>query len=90
MMTIAMIEMAHSIKMLVYDSRPNSNTLLIITPVTDRLSKARSDAFKIVEAMWKEGEVGDEVLLIVTTIFQDYVNAEMLLTWRIKGCKGLL
>ncbi|ERN07962.1 hypothetical protein AMTR_s00012p00250790 [Amborella trichopoda] len=42
-------------------------------------SKARRDACKIVEGMWKAGEVGDDVLLMAARIFQDSTKAEMLL-----------
>ncbi|ERM94296.1 hypothetical protein AMTR_s00010p00233080 [Amborella trichopoda] len=78
-MTKAMTEMAQSIKMLACDIAGRSSTRPVIAPVGDGPSKARRDAFKIVEGMWKAGEVSDEVLLTATTIFQDSTKAEMLL-----------
>ncbi|ERN17816.1 hypothetical protein AMTR_s00047p00175150 [Amborella trichopoda] len=71
-MSLAMTEMTQSIKMLACDTVNNSNT-----PVVDGPSKARRDACKIVESMWKVGEVGDDALLSTERIFQDSTKAEM-------------
>ncbi|ERN19699.1 hypothetical protein AMTR_s00062p00191160 [Amborella trichopoda] len=65
-MSLAMTKMAHSIEMLACDTIGNNST-----PMVDGPSKARRDAYKIVEGMWKAGEVGDTVLLMAARIFQD-------------------
>ncbi|ERN10265.1 hypothetical protein AMTR_s01182p00007940, partial [Amborella trichopoda] len=63
--------MAYSIEMLACDTAGNNST-----PVLDGPFKARRDACKIVEDMWKACEVGDIVLLTAARIFQDSIKAE--------------
>ncbi|ERN17300.1 hypothetical protein AMTR_s00037p00038160 [Amborella trichopoda] len=65
----AMIEMAHSIKMLASDIVGNSSTLVV-----DSSSKAKREALKTVEGMWRAGEVGDNVLVMAARIFQDSIK----------------
>ncbi|ERM94135.1 hypothetical protein AMTR_s00010p00151590 [Amborella trichopoda] len=65
-MSLAMTEMAQGFKTLACDNPPVE-------------SKAKRDAYKIVEGMWKAGEVGGNVLLTTARIFQDSTKAEMLL-----------
>ncbi|XP_011627155.1 uncharacterized protein LOC105421430 [Amborella trichopoda] len=63
----AMPEIAHSITMLTRDTAGNSP------------SKARREASKILEAMWRAGEVGDNVFVMAARIFQDSTKAEILI-----------
>ncbi|ERN08146.1 hypothetical protein AMTR_s00018p00116900 [Amborella trichopoda] len=63
-MSLAMTEMAQSIKMLACDTASNDSTLVL-----DGLSKAIRDTCKIVAGMWKVGEVGDDALLTAARIF---------------------
>ncbi|ERN19728.1 hypothetical protein AMTR_s00062p00209210 [Amborella trichopoda] len=72
--SLAMTEMANSIKMLACDTVGNRST-----PAVDGLSMAKRDANKIVEGMWKAGEVVDYILLIAARIFQDSTKAKMFL-----------
>ncbi|ERM96961.1 hypothetical protein AMTR_s00074p00165820 [Amborella trichopoda] len=69
-MTKVMIEVANSIKMLARETAGNSST-----PVVDVPSKVRRDAVKIVEDMWRAGEVGDDVFVMAARIFQDSTKA---------------
>ncbi|ERN04912.1 hypothetical protein AMTR_s00080p00079830 [Amborella trichopoda] len=72
--TEVMIEVSDSIKMQARETAGNDST-----PVVDVLSKVRRDTLKIVEDMWRAGEVGDDVFVMTTRIFQDSIKAEMLL-----------
>ncbi|ERM98261.1 hypothetical protein AMTR_s00221p00017130 [Amborella trichopoda] len=81
-MTEAMTKMANTIEMLVRDTTGNSS-------VVDG-PNARREALKIVEGMWRAGEVGDNVLIMAVRIFQDSTKAEMLILGGSKDAKGLL
>ncbi|XP_011622943.1 uncharacterized protein LOC105420565 [Amborella trichopoda] len=67
-----MIEVSDSIKMQARETAGNDST-----PVVDVLSKVRRDTLKIVEDMWRAGEVGDDVFVMTTRIFQDSIKAEI-------------
>ncbi|ERN10990.1 hypothetical protein AMTR_s00160p00067820 [Amborella trichopoda] len=73
-MTKVMIEVADNIKMLARETTSNNGT-----PVVNVPSKVRKDALKVVEDMWKAGEVGDDVFVMAARIFQDPTKTEMLL-----------